>query len=148
VVKFKDYVEEHGLNEDQVEKLKKMMRVWNEELDEAVKGLSPEKRAAVSMFLFNTHHDRGIPQVPSSYAQLGTLEAVPLELYTALKVSKQKLAFKNPVENLKFAQSWLKEFWAERSPQEQAVWALRNPPSRKASIHEFARAPSRPTLDL
>lgn len=119
-----EYLKEHGLNDTQARKLAKMTDRWKSELDEAKKAIADrDVRVAIGFLMFNTHHDRGIPMVPSSYVARNDAKAVPWLLYLALNVSGQGAPFKNPFKAIPKAQAWLKEFWSKRLDEEKALWA-------------------------
>jgi hypothetical protein len=117
----KMYEVEHQMSEPQVRKMQKKIDVWRAELDEARKAIpDKELRYAIGFFMFNYHHDRGYPMVPSSY-KMDDVDHVSKLLYMMLKVSDQKIGFENPTKTLKKAYGWLREFWMDKLPEEQAI---------------------------
>jgi hypothetical protein len=120
------YEQQHGLNDAQVQKLEKRIDLWKTELD-AARAAIPDKqlRWAIGFVMFNYHHDRGFPMVPSSYTSDEATHQVPQLLYMMLKLSNQPVGFDKPKQTLAKAQEWLNAFWAQRLPDEQAILALR-----------------------
>lgn|GEM_PF-1647314 len=116
------YEEKHNLGKPQRAKLEKQIDRWKAELDAARKDVpSKELRYAIGFLMFNFHHDRGYPMVPSSYADDTANDRVPRLLYTMLKVSDQPRGFDNADATLNEAFAWLKEFWGQRAGQEQDI---------------------------
>lgn len=125
--KRKIYEKEHNLSDAQKEKLEVMQSVWKAEMNEAKKKIeSKEMRYAIGFLSFNHHHDRGIPQLPSSFLAEDHGK-VANKLFLALKVSEQPTGFENPKETINGAYEWLREFWLQRLPQEEAILAASNP---------------------
>lgn len=119
--KRKMYEMEHGLSELQQHKLQKKIDLWKTELNaERKKVPSKELRYAIGFFMFNYHHDRGLPMVPSSYHK-EKVDHVPRLLYAMLQVSDQPIGFEKPMETLTAAYDWLQDFWLSRLPEEQAI---------------------------
>lgn len=119
--KRKIYEREHHLNDAQKEKLEVMQSVWKDEMKEAKKAIEDkELRYAIGFLSFNHHHDRGIPELPSSFLSEDH-GGVANKLYTALEISGQPIGFQHPKETLKKAYDWLQEFWLQRLPQEEAI---------------------------
>tara|TARA_R110000868_G_scaffold16687_14_gene74235 strand:- start:1956 stop:3599 length:1644 start_codon:yes stop_codon:yes gene_type:complete len=119
-----DYENLHGINEERASVMMRKMDRWKVELDEERSKIeSKELRYAIGFFMFNFHHDRGFPMVPSSYLK-ESLDKVPYLLYAMLKVSDQHLGFENPHATLTEAYSWLKKFWRARLEEEQIVFKL------------------------
>jgi hypothetical protein len=75
---------------------------------------------------FNHHHDRGIPQLPSSFLTEDHGK-VANKLYLALRVSEQPLGFENPKKTIDQAYAWLRDFWTARLDQEVAILAASQP---------------------
>ena len=119
--KRKVYECEHRMTAPQTRKLQKQIDVWRADLDQARKQI-PDKdvRIAVSFFMFNYHNDRGLPMVPSSYLPEAS-DTVPRLLHMMLTASKQSPPFGNPKATLDKAYAWLREFYLERLPEEQAI---------------------------
>lgn len=125
--KRKIYEKQHNLSDAQKEKLEVMQSVWKAEMNEAKKELeSKELRYAIGFLSFNHHHDRGIPQLPSSFLAEDHGKVAD-KLYLALNVSGQPIGFENPKQTLNQAYAWLREFWLERLPQEEAILAASDP---------------------
>ncbi len=125
--KRKIYEKEHNLSQPQKEKLEVMQSVWKKELTEERKKIeSKEMRYAIGFLGFNHHHDRGVPQLPSSFL-VEDPDTVCLWLYRALKISGQPTGFEKPKETIKEAYNWLRDFWLERLPQEEAILAVSQP---------------------
>lgn len=117
----KDYEALHQLTEAQVMELRAKSDLWKSELDQARKTIvDKELRYAVGFFMFNFHHDRGYPLLPSSYID-DHVNHVPFLLYYMLKISKQPLGFKNPQKTMNTAYDWLQDFWLKRLEQEKAI---------------------------
>lgn len=118
------YETEHGLEQPQIDKLAKRADLWKVELD-AARGQIPDKqlRWAIGFVMFNFHHDRGFPMVPSSYEQDTAVDMVPKLLYAMLKMSGQPVGFDKPQQTLEKAMDWLQAFWEPRREQEQAILA-------------------------
>ena len=102
-------------NDAQVQKLEKRIDLWKTELD-AARAAIPDKqlRWAIGFVMFNYHHDRGFPMVPSSYTSDEATHQVPQLLYMMLKLSNQPVGFDKPQATLAKAQEWLNAFWAQR----------------------------------
>jgi len=63
----KIFESEHHMTEPQVRKLQKRIDVWRAELLEKIDKIpDPNLKGAVTFLMFNWHHDRGRPMVPSS----------------------------------------------------------------------------------
>jgi len=78
---------------------------WKVELDaERSQIVDKELRAAIGFFMFNFHHDRGYPLVPSSYESSEALNHVPKLLYGMLVASGQPVGFSHPSSTL--ARAW------------------------------------------
>jgi len=121
------YEKEHNLSPEQIHKLETLQSVWKQEMIEAKKKIeSKEKRYAIGFLSFNHHHDRGIPQLPSSFIE-EEKDIVSEGLYLALRMSGQPRGFDSPRESLNEAYDWLRNFWLERLPQEEAVLAASTP---------------------
>lgn len=119
--KRKIYEKEHNLSQAQKEKLEVMQSVWKKEMTEERKAVeSKELRYAIGFLGFNHHHDRGIPQLPSSFLAEDP-DTIALWLYRALKLSEQPTGFENPKATIQEAYSWLQDFWLKRLPQEEAI---------------------------
>lgn len=123
----KDYESAYNLTEAQVVELRAKSELWKSELDQARKTIvDKEVKYAVGFFMFNFHHDRGYPMLPSSYVD-DHLDHVPYLLYYTLKVSKQPLGFKNPSKTMNTAYKWLQDFWLQRLEQEKAILSKTTP---------------------
>lgn len=123
----KMYEAEHRLSEPQKRKLQKRIDVWRAELDDARKKLpDKELRYAVGFLMFNYHHDRGYPLVPSSYLP-ETIDRVPRLLHMMLTVSGQPVGFRKPKQTLDQAWAFLREFWLPKLAEEQAILAAEAP---------------------
>ena len=130
--KRKLYEQTHNLSDAQKEKLEVKQSVWKKEMIAEKKKIeSKELRYAIGFFSFNHHHDRGIPQLPSSF--------IPEEhggvadwLYFALDKSGQPTGFEKPKETINEAYKWLRNFWLERLPQEEAILAASAPETNPA----------------
>ena len=119
--KRKIYEKEHNLSPQQIEKLEVMQSVWKQEMVEEKKKLEDKELSyAIGFLSFNHHHDRGIPQLPSSFIE-DKHGGVADKLYFALKASGQPIGFKKPLRTLNKAYDWLQNFWLERLPQEEAI---------------------------
>lgn len=109
--KRKIYEKEHNLSPAQIKKLEVMQSVWKKELAEEKKEIKDkELRYAIGFLTFNHHHDRGIPQLPSSY-MAEEHGGVADKLYLALKLSGQPTGFSKPGKTLDQAYDWLQKFW-------------------------------------
>ncbi len=129
--KRKIYEKEHNLSDVQKEKLEVMQSVWKSEMNQEKKKIdSKELRYAIGFLSFNHHHDRGIPQLPSAFLAEDHGK-VANKLYLALKVSEQPTGFANPKATIDEAYSWLRNFWLERLPQEEAILAASDPSFQK-----------------
>ncbi len=117
------YEEEHQLAPPQVEKLQKLTDVWTGQLSAEVSKLPDENlKNAINFFMFNFHHDRGYPILPSSYEPTSNVDShVPKLLYTMLKVSQQSVDFNKPSETLTQAYDFLRNFFQARAGEEKAV---------------------------
>lgn len=80
----------------------------------------PQVAEAVNTLVFNLHHDRGLPMVPSSYDEK-QLKPVTKALRLMWGVSGQDTRFDNPGPTFKSAYSWLDGFWKERREQETSI---------------------------
>lgn len=115
------YMDKYDLSEVQYAQLQKRMDRWKLELDgERKKIEDKELRYAIGFFMFNFHHDRGIPMVPSSYLRK-KVDSVPYLLYAMLKVSKQPIGFKKPHKTMTEAYAWLQDFWLKRLNEEMEI---------------------------
>lgn len=115
------YMNKYDLSEGQYEQLQKRMDRWKIELDAERKKIeNKELKYAIGFFMFNFHHDRGIPMVPSSYLRKKA-DYVPYLLYAMLKVSKQHVGFKKPHKTLTEAYDWLQDFWLKRLHEEMEI---------------------------
>lgn len=124
--KRKEYESSHGLSEPQIAKLEKKIDLWKDELNEARRQVpDKELRYAIGFFMFNLHHDRGYPMVPSSYLKDEALNHVPKLLYTMLKASGQPVGFDRPLETMNKAFAWLQDFWLARLDEEKAILEAR-----------------------
>lgn len=125
--KRKLYEQTHNLSDAQKEKLEVKQSVWKKEMIEEKKKIeSKELRYAIGFFSFNHHHDRGIPQLPSSFIP-EEHSGVADWLYFALDKSGQPTGFDNPKDTINEAYKWLREFWLERLPQEEEILAASAP---------------------
>jgi hypothetical protein len=119
--KRKIYEKTHNLSEPQIAKLETLQSVWKQEMVEEKKKIEDKELSyAIGFLSFNHHHDRGIPQLPSSFLAEDH-GGIADKLYLALKLSGQPIGFDNPRETLNKAYSWLQNFWLERLPQEEKV---------------------------
>jgi pimeloyl-ACP methyl ester carboxylesterase len=152
----KGYRVAHGLSDAQLQKLRKMADVWHYELAQMISELpDPNLRAAMRLLDFNICHDQGFPRLPSTWVhvreigeQLAQLKddkgwyptKDPLHalepftgpnvthlLYTLLKVSGQPLGFKGGRKAIFEALEVMRQFWASRLADEQAVWTAAEP---------------------
>ncbi len=117
------YEAEHRMTEPQIRQLQKQIDVWRAELaDKLAEVKDPQLKSAIEFFEFNFHHDRGFPMVPSSY-EVKKNDYVPKLLYAMLKASGQDggANFDAPSKTLAKAFDFLRTFWLERLPQEQAI---------------------------
>ena len=121
--KRKLYEKHHNVSPEQQAKLEMLQSKWKQEMIEAKKEIDDkELRYAIGMLSFNHHHDRGIPQMPSSF--IPESPGTPSKaLYRALKWSGQPIGFQKPNRTLDKAYAWLRDFWLERLPEEDAVLA-------------------------
>jgi hypothetical protein len=88
-----------------------------------VKVSDPELYEAIEFMNFNYHHDRGVPQLPSSFIDNALSRTdIALQLYVGLRISQQPVHFKNPVKNLARAEKFLRAFWAVRLEEEKTLW--------------------------
>lgn len=132
--KKKEYEQLHSITEEQAEVLSHKMDKWKIELDEERRSVpSKELRYAIGFFMFNHHHDRGVPMVPSSYLK-ENLDHVPYLLYAMLKISNQPLGFKNPHKTMTEAYAWLRDFWLKRLTEEYGVF-------NQKTVKEFTTDP-------
>jgi hypothetical protein len=116
-----EYKETHHLDEAQVQKLNKMSDVWSTECSNKVSQLKDKDLAgAIDFFMFNFHHDRGYPILPSSYVNTDS-NTVPRLLYGMLKLSDQDPGFQGAFGKLQEAHEWLDKFWQPKLGQEQIV---------------------------
>ena len=149
--KRKIYEKEHNLSDSQKEKLEVMQSVWKAEMNEEKKKIeSKEMRYAIGFLGFNHHHDRGIPQLPSSFLAEDHGK-VANKLHLALRVSEQPIGFDNPKQTINEAYDWLKNFWLERLPQEEAILAASDPTfsqSLKAQAEQAVAAAPNPSAPL
>lgn len=140
--KRKIYEKEHNLSDVQKEKLEVMQSVWKSEMNEEKKKIdSKELRYAIGFLGFNHHHDRGIPQLPSSFLAEDH-GGVANKLYLALRVSDQPTGFKDPKATIQQAYDWLQNFWLERLPQEEAILAASDPSFAQSLKTQAAQAVS------
>ena len=115
------YMEKYDFSEGQYAQLQKRMDRWKMELDAERKKIdNKELKYAIGFFMFNFHHDRGIPMVPSSYSRK-KVDYVPYLLYAMLRVSKQPTGFKKPHKTLTEAYDWLQDFWLKRLNEEMEI---------------------------
>jgi len=107
------------------QKLQERMDKWNLELTKAVAQV-PDKqlRSAIKLFVFNYHHDRGLPMVPSSYTGRSP-GPTHMFLYRMLRISKQRRGYKNPGRTFKQAYTWLQDFWLPKLGEERALLSAR-----------------------
>ena len=127
--KRKIYEQTHNLSDAQKEKLEVKQSVWKKEMIAAKKKIeSKELRYAIGFLSFNHHHDRGIPQLPSSFIA-EEHGGVAEWLYFALDKSGQPTGFEKPKETINEAYGWLRDFWLERLPQEEEILAASAPKS-------------------
>ena len=117
----KNYKVKNNLTEAHVKKIAKHSDLWKLELDADRKKLpTKEMRYATGFFMFNFHHDRGYPLLPSSYENT-KLDYVPKLLYGMLKVSKQPTGFPEMNKTLKEAHNYLQTWWVSRMDEEKAI---------------------------
>ncbi len=115
------YQEERQLTPAQSEKLDRRIDVWNVELTTEMDKLeNPQFLAAVDTLVFNLHHDRGLPLVPSTYDE-NCLDYVPKGLRLMWGLSGQDERFDKPGPTMKAAYQWLEGFWNERRGQETEI---------------------------
>lgn len=121
--KRKLYEQHHNISPTQAQRLEVMTSVWKQEMVKEKKKLEDKELSyAIGLLSFNTHHDRGFPQLPSSFIE-DDRDNVALALHAALKISGQPTGFSQPKKTLNQAYDWLREFWLERLPQEEAILA-------------------------
>ena len=119
--KKKQYEEERNLTPEQIHKLDRRIDVWHGELQHAMDQIEDRHLLnAVDTIVFNTHHDRGIPFVPSSYDE-NQLRPVTKSLRMMWGVSGQNQRFDNPRKNFKEGYAWVENFWKDRREQERRI---------------------------
>ena len=119
--KKKEYEQERNLTEEQIHKLDRRIDVWNGELQQAIDQIEDRHLLnAVETVIFNTHHDRGIPFVPSSYDE-NQLKPVTKSLRLMWGLSGQNQRFDHPRKNFKEAYAWVEDFWKARRDQERQI---------------------------
>lgn len=121
--KRKLYEKQYNVSPQQRAKLEMLQSKWKQEMIAEKKKLNNKELSyAIGMVSFNHHHDRGIPQVPSSFVEK-IPETANRALYRALKASGQPIGFQNPKQTIGRANEWLRDFWLARLPEEDAVLA-------------------------
>lgn len=119
--KKKQYEQERNLNPEQKKQLDRRIDVWNTELFAAVGEIEdPQMAAAVDTVVFNIHHDRGLPLVPSTYDNK-EMRPVTRALRFMWGVSGQDTKFDQPRRRFKEAYAWVDGFFKERRDQEKAI---------------------------
>lgn len=120
------YEATHQLAPEQIEALEVKQSVWRQQMIDAKKEIKDKNLSkAIGYVTFFLHHDRGFPQVPSSY--LPKEDKSPNIQYTSLRLSGQSLGIEKPTQNINKAYDWLREFWMERLPEEYAILEASQP---------------------
>lgn len=102
--------------------LKKRADLWKQELNKEIMEIKDKKtRSAIRLFMFNFHHDRGYPMLPSSYRQFDKVDSVPYWLHFMLTVSGQPRTFDKAHKRFPEGYEWLKKFWKKREMQENII---------------------------
>ncbi len=119
------YREKYHVTPRQEEELQRRSDLWRQELNQEIQNIPDrEVRSAARLLMFNHHHDRGYPVLPSSYSK-ETVDQVPFGLYYMLKVSGQPVNFSRAQKNFPEAYEWLRSFWLKRLHEEEAILAAR-----------------------
>jgi hypothetical protein len=105
-------------------KLAKMQDRWKVELDAARADIPDKKlRWAIGMYLFNMHHDRGIPMVPSNYLTGDKSDFVPKLLALYLRLSGQPLGFDHINNTVNRAHDFVRANMLKHLDEERSLWA-------------------------
>lgn len=121
------YETEHALSPEAAEYLAKKMKIWLFDLNAQVEALPKDTkdqkqfRASIKLLAFNNHHDRGLVMAPSTYLPTKTDNTASL-LYRMLRVSGQKVFFKDHNRRLPEAHQYLREYFLPKLAEEQALW--------------------------
>lgn len=119
--KKKQYELERNLTPLQKSQLDRRIDVWNTELFAAMGEIEdPQLASAVDTVVFNIHHDRGLPLVPSTYDNK-EMRPVTKALRFMWGVSGQDTKFDQPRRRFKEAYAWVDGFFKERRDQEKAL---------------------------
>lgn len=122
--KREDYILHKQPTDEQILSLDKLQEKWMIELHQNMSKIeNPHLKEAVSLMIFNYHHDRGYPMIPSTWIN-GKHNFVMHGLMTMLVVSGQGVGYWFPVTNTLKARTWINNFWLERLSEENAVFGL------------------------
>jgi hypothetical protein len=116
----KIFESEHHMTEPQIRKLQKRIDVWRAELLGKLDKISDANlKGAVTFLMFNWHHDRGRPMVPSSFLA-PKVDSTPKLLHMMEALSGQDSGFKG-MKTLQPAYDWLRGFWLPKLDEEKAL---------------------------
>ncbi|QDK37395.1 hypothetical protein [Bdellovibrio sp. NC01] len=117
-----NYIEKNQLSDAQFDRMKSKMDDWLVELNSEIAKIEDVNlKKAVSLTIFNFHHDAGFPLIPTMFL---TKKNTTKNLYTMYVVSGHGTYFENPWKNLDRADAWLKDFWGKRVEQENEALDL------------------------
>jgi hypothetical protein len=109
------------LTPEKAARLTNKMDVWQAEIEREIQKISdPAFRAQVEFYLFNYHHDRGFPMVPSNYLNPHP-DYVAYLKYIFKRLGRQDVGFTEPGFYMENAYAWIRKFFMERLPQEQEI---------------------------
>lgn len=116
------YIEKNAVSPQKFEKVSKLSDKWLVELNKEIDRVqNQDLKEAIKLQIFNFHHDRGYPLIPSVYLNY-RYDNITLFLYFFQKSSGEGVSFKEPVKNLKAADKWLREFWDKRLIEETSIY--------------------------
>lgn len=117
------YLNENRINQKMYEKMRPQIDQWFVELEAESKAIeAKEFRRVTRRLIFNIHHDRGYPLVPSMLLNLKKMPKTAYALYFLLEnfghgVKMEKGSYKYLQESYQ----WIFEFWSKRAEQEQIL---------------------------
>lgn len=119
-----EYEAAHDMGPTERDALRWSMDRWGKDLLEAVWELErhdAEDARAVRFYIFNHHHDQGVPLVPSSI-QYDEMEPLGYLLYFKMTWTRQMPRLKEAKRRFRRAHAFLREFWEARRYEEERLW--------------------------
>lgn len=144
----KDYMETKQINQKEFEKMRPQIDQWFLELDKESKAIEDKTfRRVTRRLIFNMHHDRGYPLVPSVILNLPKLPGNAYALYFLLENYGHGVTMPpNTKRLLPKSYEWIQNFWKAREAQEQELleYVRSNPIATERKESQNVQASPRP----